>query len=324
MTGKYEEPAPITADTWTLFPGTSQLYYTYVNFDGFSKVNNYDGDANSDYVFQNISINGTSIYDIRANTDVSGWTWEAFPQSSMAQFQKPVIGCIEQAGKLQLRIHKNYYDKMIAEYGALEISVNAGFILNGFVNKTEIKLVKTSGGTYVTPTVVDAGTVSVSRWQPLTDKQLTYFNIKYSAFPQLDYGELNGSIHFHALIYIPEGEMIGELVKKREYSTKRGERRTRYGNTFFDEYFGMSDFQEVNPILLKRGGTSRYLVKYIMKSGEKALYSRGTPAEICKELSDNDIVGTYLDYVTMYVLWDDVLDWERDIKDYGKKKRLRV
>ena len=76
-----------------------------------------------------------------------------------------------------------------------------------------------------------------------------------------EYGELNGSIHFHALIYIPEGEMIGELVKKREYSTKRGERRTRYGNTFFDEYFGMSDFQEVNPILLKRGGTSRYLVK---------------------------------------------------------------
>ncbi len=98
------------------------------------------------------------------------------------------------------------------------------------------------------------------------------------------YGELNGSIHFHALIYIPEGEMIGELVKKREYSTKRGERRTRYGNTFFDDNFGMSDFQEVNPILLKRGGTSRYLEKHIMKSGEKALYSRGTPAEIVKNL----------------------------------------
>ena len=86
----------------------------------------------------------------------------------------------------------------------------------------------------------------------------------------------------------------------------------------------MSDFQEVNPILLKRGGTSRYLVKYIMKSGEKALYSRGTPAEICKELSENDEVGTYLDYVMKYVLWDDVLDLERDIKDYGKKKRLHL
>ena len=85
----------------------------------------------------------------------------------------------------------------------------------------------------------------------------------------------------------------------------------------------MSDFQEVNPIFLKRGGTSRYLVKYIMKSGEKALYSRGTLAEICKELSENDEVVTYFDYVTKYVLWDDVLDWERDIKDYGKKKKAQ-
>ena len=135
---------------------------------------------------------------------------------------------------------------------------------------------------------------------------------------------MNGSIHFHALIYIPEGEMIGELVAKREYSTKRKERRTRYANTFFDEYFGISDFQEVNPVLLKRGGTLRYLVKYLTKTGNKAVYSRRLPSEICKELSDNDIVGTYLDFVTKYVLWDDVIDWERNIKDYGKKKRLRL
>jgi hypothetical protein len=135
-----------------------------------------------------------------------------------------------------------------------------------------------------------------------------------------EYGEANGAIHFHALIYVPEGEMIGDIVAVSEYSKKRGERYTRYGNTFFDDAFGKSDFQEVNPVLLKRGGTSRYLVKYITKTGEKIVYSRGIPAEICKELSDNDVVGTYLDFVTKYVLWDDVLDWERDIKDYGKKK----
>ena len=135
-----------------------------------------------------------------------------------------------------------------------------------------------------------------------------------------EYGEANGAIHFHALIYVPEGEMVGDVVAVSEYSKKRGERYTRYGNTFFDDAFGKSDFQEVNPVLLKRGGTSRYLVKYITKTGEKIVYSRGVPAEICKELSDNDVVGTYLDFVTKYVLWDDVLDWERDIKDYGKKK----
>jgi hypothetical protein len=139
-----------------------------------------------------------------------------------------------------------------------------------------------------------------------------------------EYGEANGAIHFHALIYVPDGEMIGDIVGVSEYSKKRGERYTRYGNTFFDDAFGKSDFQEVNPVLLKRGGTSRYLVKYITKTGEKIVYSRGIPAEICKELSDNDVVGTYLDFATKYVLWDDVLDWERDIKDYGKKKRLRL
>ena len=139
-----------------------------------------------------------------------------------------------------------------------------------------------------------------------------------------EYGEANGAIHFHALIYVPEGEMIGSLVRKREYSTKRGGRYTRYGNTFFDENFGISDFREVNPVLIRRGSTSRYLVKYITKSGEKALYSRGTPGEIYMELSDNDIVESFLDYVLKYTVWDDVIDWERDIKDYGKKKKLRL
>lgn len=132
----------------------------------------------------------------------------------------------------------------------------------------------------------------------------------------------NGTLHFHGLLYVPGDEMVGKIVEKREYSTKRGERYTRYGNTFFDESFGMSDFQELNPVLLKRGGTARYLVKYLTKSGEKAVYSRGTPAEICKEVSDEEIVGSYFKYVTKYVFFDEVLDWERDVRDYGKKRSV--
>ena len=132
-------------------------------------------------------------------------------------------------------------------------------------------------------------------------------------------GGENGTLHFHALLYVPKNEMIGRIVERNEYSIKRRKRYTRYGNTFFDENFGMSDFQELNPILLKRGGTIKYLIKYIVKTGEKIVYSRGIPAEICKEIADSDIAGTFLDFVTKYVLFDDVIDWERDIKDYGKK-----
>ena len=132
-------------------------------------------------------------------------------------------------------------------------------------------------------------------------------------------GGENGTLHFHALLYVPENEMIGRIVERNEYSLKRRKRYTRYGNTFFDENFGMSDFQELNPILLKRGGTIKYLIKYIVKTGEKIVYSRGIPAEICKEIADSDIAGMFLDFVTKYVLFDDVIDWEKDIKDYGKK-----
>ena len=39
-----------------------------------------------------------------------------------------------------------------------------------------------------------------------------------------EYGEVNGAIHFHALIYVPEGEMVGDIVAVSEYSKKRGER----------------------------------------------------------------------------------------------------
>ena len=42
------------------------------------------------------------------------------------------------------------------------------------------------------------------------------------------------------------------------------------------------------------------------------------------ELSDNDIVESFLDYLLKYTVWDDVIEWERDIRDYGKVQRLRL
>ena len=125
-------------------------------------------------------------------------------------------------------------------------------------------------------------------------------------------GGENGTLHFHALMYIPKNEMVGRLIEKNEYSVKRRKRHTRYGNTFFDESFGMSDFRKLNPVLLKRGGTVRYLVKYIVKTEEKLVYSRGIPSEICIEVGDDEIITEYFDFVVKYVFFDDVLDSYRE------------
>ena len=123
-------------------------------------------------------------------------------------------------------------------------------------------------------------------------------------------GGENGTLHFHALMYIPKNEMVGRLIEKNEYSVKRRKRHTRYGNTFFDESFGMSDFRKLNPVLLKRGGTVRYLVKYIVKTEEKLVYSRGIPSEICIEVGDDEIITEYFDFVVKYVFFDDVLEYD--------------
>ena len=125
-------------------------------------------------------------------------------------------------------------------------------------------------------------------------------------------GGENGTLHFHALMCIPKNEMVGRLIEKNEYSVKRRKRHTRYGNTFFDESFGMSDFRKLNPILLKRGGTIKYLVKYIVKTEEKLVYSRGIPSEICIEVGDDEIITEYFDFVVKYVFFDDVLDSYRE------------
>ena len=81
-------------------------------------------------------------------------------------------------------------------------------------------------------------------------------------------------------------------------------------------------FEELNYYKVYNDGG--HYVGTRLKTGEKIVYSRGIPAEICVELPASDIAGTFIDFVTKYVLFDDVIDWERDIKDYAKKKRIEL
>ena len=62
----------------------------------------------------------------------------------------------------------------------------------------------------------------------------------------LERGELGQRLHFHALTYIPEGEMPGELEEHEDYSTKRHKREKSIQNSFFNERFGRSDFSKVS------------------------------------------------------------------------------
>lgn len=122
-----------------------------------------------------------------------------------------------------------------------------------------------------------------------------------------------GRLHLHALVYVPEGQMIGEIFERRDYSTKLHQMQTSHGNTFFDTTFGRSDFSVISDGALHRGNVLNYVLKYLEKTDERIIYSRGIPTEFSKVIGDDEIVAEMLDFCVKYVLYDDVIDYDVDV-----------
>ena len=129
-----------------------------------------------------------------------------------------------------------------------------------------------------------------------------------------------GRLHFHGVFYVPEGEMIGTIEEKSDYSTAQGRMQTRHENDFFVDRFGRNDFEELNEMELRHGQTLNYVLKYISKTGERIVYSRGIPTEIYREVEDDEIVTEMQSYGTKYILWDNVITWEHDVMCYHRRQ----
>ena len=97
---------------------------------------------------------------------------------------------------------------------------------------------------------------------------------------------VNKRLHFHGLFYIPN--MVGTLIEIKDYSTKKHEMQSAHQNTFFLERFGRNDFKEINEHEIYF--SIRYLLKYIEKSGEKIVYSKGLATYFVSDIIENDIV----------------------------------
>lgn len=127
-----------------------------------------------------------------------------------------------------------------------------------------------------------------------------------------EYGEKEKRLHFHALMFIPEGQMISEIYERKDYSERKHKMIITHENKFFFEKFGKNDFAPITNESLKRGKTLDYILKYITKTNEKIVYSRGIPSEFTDDITDNDVAVTLIDFVVKYILFDNVYDSENE------------
>lgn len=115
-------------------------------------------------------------------------------------------------------------------------------------------------------------------------------------------------LHFHGLFHIPDGAMVGELVNVNDYDTRKHKRQDTLQSTYFNERFGRSDF-EVIESREKLGSSIAYLVKYIEKTGEKIVYSKGLPQYFMSDIMDEDVVCRYGQEDKKLLLFDDFGCW---------------
>lgn len=116
-------------------------------------------------------------------------------------------------------------------------------------------------------------------------------------------------LHFHGIFYIPEGTMPGELWKRRDYNFNKKEMVETFSCLFFEERFGRNDFEPIDDNALK-GFALAYIMKYIEKSGEKIVFSKGLPQFFITDIMDEDIVCPIGVEDKKLLLFDDFGCWD--------------
>ena len=115
-------------------------------------------------------------------------------------------------------------------------------------------------------------------------------------------------LHFHGVFHIPDGTLSGEMEEVNSYSFATHKRQVTMQNSFFLKRFGRNDFEKITDEN-RIGDALSYLMKYIEKSGEKIVYSRGLPQFFISDIMDEDVACTMGEEQEKLVLHDDFGCW---------------
>ena len=225
-TARAETVSEVTIDWRGSYDGSTTMDYFYLGFAGFNTKDDYGGVAVSDYVFQNVKLNGVSFFEINSNTDVTDWVWDTFPQNQdhMPEHKKPILGYSKEADKarLQFRIHKNVTDEFLARDGYLRITVCDGFTLNGYVVDGETTFAY-NGSTFekVVPSVDFTANLSTHDWIKQSELNVTYLEVGEGVMPAgIDYGFIDAGYKYAQEYILINGRSVKEINEDTSLGAK--------------------------------------------------------------------------------------------------------
>lgn len=109
-------------------------------------------------------------------------------------------------------------------------------------------------------------------------------------FYRAERGKDTDRLHFHAVIYVPSDSQIPGFFKlKRDYNPMRRKMETLNVNSFFARKFGRNDFSPICDY--NSSEVIKYVGKYLDKSNDKIVYSRGLPTYLSTDIRDDDVVA---------------------------------
>lgn len=111
-------------------------------------------------------------------------------------------------------------------------------------------------------------------------------------------------LHFHGIFYIPEGTMPEMCIERNDYSFNTHKRQTINQNTYFLTRFGRNDFEPIDD-KTRMGEAMAYLMKYIEKSEERIVYSKGLPQYFISDVLEEDVVTVIGQEEKKLLLYDD-------------------
>lgn len=119
-------------------------------------------------------------------------------------------------------------------------------------------------------------------------------------------------LHFHGVFNIPNDTMPGLLYEKSDYSFNKHRRVVTVQNTYFNDRFGRCDFEKIEGYGTL-GEALAYIMKYIEKSGEKIVYSKGLPQFFISDIMTNDMVSPIGLEDSKLLLYDNFKCWDEGI-----------